>query len=415
MTASRAPAPSVDRLAPWAFAAFVEANTHDTAYRPPVVDGPVGPTIVRDGRELVNFASISFLDLERHIPVRRHFAEGALAHGLSTSGSRMTQGICRPHQVLEETIARHTGKERAISFATGLLANIGFVHAMSNSAHFDTGIEVRNHDTVFVVDRDVHWSIWKGLEGLGYGRKVHAFRHNDASDLARVLGRVRARKTVVIAESIYSADGTMGPIVEILDECDRHGAISMIDDANGFMVYGPENRPYARETAAIRERADFVMVSLSKAIGLEGGAIAGPAVAIDAFELLSGTSMFTAAIQPPTAYTAKRTIDVLAADPGIVDDYLAHAARLRRQMHEAGTPTTPTESYMLSVPIGNDAAALQMREWFIEDGYLVPVFSYPAVSRNQALLRLFPHAGHTEEQMDGFLRTLLTYRRRLGL
>ncbi|WP_369382711.1 aminotransferase class I/II-fold pyridoxal phosphate-dependent enzyme [Streptomyces sp. cg36] len=415
MTAPHTAAPSVDRLAPWAFAAFVEANTHDSAYRPPVVDGPVGPTILRNGRELVNFASISFLDLARHIPVQRHFAEGALAHGLSTSGSRMTQGICRPHQVLEETIARHTGKERAITFATGLLANIGFVHAMSSSAHFDAGIEVRNHDTVFVVDRDVHWSVWKGLEGLGYGRRVHAFRHNDASDLARVLGRAKAPKTVVIAESIYSADGTMGPIVEILDECDRHGAISMIDDANGFMVYGPENRPYAREAAAIRERADFVMVSLSKAIGLEGGAIAGPAAAIDAFELLSGTSMFTAAIQPPTAHTAHRTIEALADKPEIVDDYLAHAARLRRQIHESGTPTTPTDSYMLSVPIGNDAAALQMREWFIDDGYLVPVFSYPAVSRNQALLRLFPHAGHTEEQMDGFLRTLFTYRRRLGL
>ncbi|QHC32424.1 MULTISPECIES: aminotransferase class I/II-fold pyridoxal phosphate-dependent enzyme [unclassified Streptomyces] len=415
MTASHTPAPTADRLAPWAFAAFVEANTHDTAYRPPVVDGPVGPTIVRNGRELVNFASISFLDLERHIPVQRHFAQGALAHGLSTSGSRMTQGICRPHQELEETIARRTGKERAISFATGLLANIGFVHAMSSSAHFDAGIEVHNHDTVFVVDRDVHWSIWKGLEGLGYSRKAHAFRHNDVADLDRVLDRVRAPKTVVIAESIYSADGTMGPIVDILDACDRHGAISMIDDANGFMVYGPENRPYAAEAAAIRERADFVMVSLSKAIGLEGGAIAGPAAAIDAFELLSGTSMFTAAIQPPTAYAAKRTIDALADDPRIVDDYLAHAARLRRQMREAGTPTTPTESYMLSVPIGSDAAALQMREWFVADGYLVPVFSYPAVSRNQALLRLFPHAGHTEEQMEGFLDTLLTYRRRLGL
>lgn len=415
MTASHTAPPSVDRLAPWAFGAFVEANTHDTAYRPPVVDGSIGPTIIQGGRELVNFASISFLDLERHVPVQRHFAEGARTHGLSTSGSRMTQGICRPHHDLEETIARHTGKEQAISFATGLLANIGFVHAMSSSAHFDAGIEVRNHDTVFVVDRDVHWSIWKGLEGLGYGRSVHAFRHNDVSDLARILNRVRTRKTVVIAESIYSADGTMGPIVEILDECDRHGAISMIDDANGFMVYGPENRPYAHEAAAIRERADFVMVSLSKAIGLEGGAIAGPAVAIDAFELLSGTSMFTAAIQPPTAYAAKHTIDALAGNPRIVDDYLAHAARLRRQMHEADTPTTPTDSYMLSVPIGNDAAALQMREWFVEDGYLVPVFSYPAVSRNQALLRLFPHEGHTEEQMDGFLRTLLTYRRRLGV
>ncbi|MFD7509912.1 aminotransferase class I/II-fold pyridoxal phosphate-dependent enzyme [Streptomyces sp. NPDC059853] len=407
--------PPADRLAPWSFAEFVDASGHETVSRPPVIDGVVGPTIVRDGRELVNFASINFLDLDKRLSLTDAFTEAARTYGLTTGGSRMTQGICRPHQVLEESIARRTGKERAITFATGLLANVGFVHAMSHSARFDDALQVHNRDTVFVLDRDSHWSIWKAVEGLGYGRSVHAFRHNDVADLARVLGRVRSQKVVVIIESVYSADGSMAPVMDLLDACDRHGAISMVDDANGFMLYGPAHRPFAAEYAAIRERADFVMVSLSKAVGLEGGALAGPAHAIDAFEVLSGTSMFTAAIQPPTAHVAARTIEALADDPSIVDGYLARADRMRAAMHEMGMPTTPAASYMLSVPIGDDDAAMTMREWFIEDGYLVPVFCYPAVPRKQALLRLIPHAGHTEEQVDGFLRTLAAYRRRLGL
>ncbi|MGW8846983.1 aminotransferase class I/II-fold pyridoxal phosphate-dependent enzyme [Streptomyces xiamenensis] len=407
--------PPTDRLAPWSFAEFVDANGHEMVTRPPVIDGVVGPTIVRDGRELVNFASINFLDLGQRLSLTREFTDAAHTYGLTTGGSRMTQGVCRPHQVLEESIARQTGKERALTFATGLLANIGFVHAMSHSARFDDALQVHNRDTVFVLDRDSHWSLWKAVEGLEYGRSVHAFRHNDVADLARVLGRVRSRKVVVIIESVYSADGSMAPVTDLLDECDRHGAISMVDDANGFMLYGPSHRPFAAEYAAIRERADFVMVSLSKAVGLEGGALAGPAHAIDAFEVLSGTSMFTAAMQPPTAHVAGRTIEALANDPSIVDDYLARADRLRAGMHEMGMPTTPAASYMLSVPIGDDDAAMTMREWFVKDGYLVPVFCYPAVPRNQALLRLIPHAGHTEEQVDGFLHTLASYRRRLGL
>jgi 7-keto-8-aminopelargonate synthetase-like enzyme len=181
------------------------------------------------------------------------------------------------------------------------------------------------------------------------------------------------------------------------------------------MIYGPAHRPFAAEYAAIRERADFVMVSLAKAVGLEGGALAGPAHAIDAFELLSGTSMFTASMQPPTAHVAAVTIRALAEDPSIVDSYLAQVDRLRAAIHERGVPTSPVASHVLSVPVGDDEAALKMREWFADDGYLVPVFSYPAVPRNHALLRLIPHAGHTEEQIDGFLRTLVGYRERLGL
>ncbi|MEV1046284.1 pyridoxal phosphate-dependent aminotransferase family protein [Streptomyces sp. NPDC049916] len=403
-----------DRLAAWSFAHFTTTNDYEMVSRPPVVDGVVGPTIIRNGKELVNFASINFLDLGQRLSLTDEFAEAARTYGLTTGGSRMTQGVCRPHQALEESIARQTGKERAITFATGMLANVGFVHAMSHSARFDSTLQVHNRDTVFVLDRDSHWSIWKAVEGLGYGRSVHAFRHNDVADLARVLKKVRSEKIVVIIESVYSADGSMAPVGELLDECDRHGAISMVDDANGFMLYGPGHRPFAAEYAAIRERADFVMVSLSKAVGLEGGALAGPAHAIDAFEVLSGTSMFTAAIQPPTAHVAERTIEALASDPSIVDDYLTRADRLRDDMHRLGVPTTPVSSYVLSVPIGDDDAALTMREWFVEDGYLVPVFCYPAVPRGQALLRLIPHAGHTEEQIDGFLRTLTGYLRRLS-
>lgn len=400
----------------WAFDAFVKAGEESHVGTPSVVDGRVGALIEVDGRRLVNFASINFLALQERPDVLNHFAEGVGIYGLTTGGSRMTQGINRSHLELEAAVARQTGKQRGISFATGLLANIGFVHAMSQSADLGGGVVASNRDTVFVLDRDAHWSLWKAVEGLPFGRKVFAFRHNDPVDLDRVLGRVCPAKVVVMFESVYSADGSVAPMRQLFDVCVHHQAVTFVDDANGFMLYGPRSPgTLGDEYAAMHESADFVMVSLSKAVGLEGGVITGRVNAIAAFELLSGTSMFTAAIQPPTAHTATRIIDLLTEQPSIVESYLARSAELRRRLAEAGLPPTSTRSYITSVPINDDDVALAMREMFLSDGYLVPVFAYPAVARNRALLRLIVNAGHTDAHIEGFLDTLMGYRQQFGL
>src|SRR5262249_44242760 len=151
---------------------------------------------------------------------------------------------------------------------------------------------------------------------------LFSFRHNDVEDLRKVLSAVRGRKVVVGFETVYSADGSMAPVREILDVCEEFGAISYADDANGFMVYGNGEPRFADEYEALR-RVDFLMVSFSKSVGLEGGALMGPAGAIEAFEYMSGTSMFTAAIQPPTAAAIAHVLRGMIADRSVISDYLA--------------------------------------------------------------------------------------------
>lgn len=266
---------------------------------------------------------------------------------------------------------------------------------------------------MFVLDRDSHRSLWKAVEGLGYGKRVFAFRHNDPEDLRRVLSRVTAAKVVVVFESVYSADGGMAPAAEILDLCERRGAVSFVDDANGFMIYGPAHRPFAAEYRHIHRRADFVMVSFSKAVGLEGGAIAGPAAAVRSFEVLSGTSMFTAAMQPPTAAVAAEIVRRLDREPGIVDGYLEKVAKVRERLADIGCPPSPTGTYIVSVPVDDDVA-VELHRAFLDRGYLVPVFFYPAVRRNRSLIRLIIGDGHTEEQIDGFVSTLAAFKAEFG-
>jgi 8-amino-7-oxononanoate synthase len=390
----------------WGFTDFSRAAQQEgILYDVPVIHSATSATISCQKQTYVNFAAINFLGLQQDSQILTHFLQAAQQYGLVTGGSRITQGICRAHQDVEEELCRLTGKERAITFASGLLANQGFIHAMSSSYYLSHGCRIDNRDAIFVLDHDCHWSIWKALEAFPYGKQRFAFRHNDPAHLEEVLAPLTGNKVVVLFESLYSSDGSIAPIGKILDVCERYHALSYVDDANGFLIYGPAHRPFSAEFAHIK-RATFVMVSFAKAVGLEGGAIAGPLHPITAFELLSGTSIFTAAMQPPTASTAYLILQRLREQPELIDRYLERAMWFRQQLHEIGCVLNPTPSYITSISIGADEKVQHIRRAFREQGYIVPIFYYPAVKQNQAVIRLILHAFHTDDHVQGFLRVL---------
>jgi 8-amino-7-oxononanoate synthase len=177
------------------------------------------------------------------------------------------------------------------------------------------------------------------------------------------------------------------------------------------MIYGSHKRPFYKEYQAL-SRADFIMVSFSKAIGLEGGAISGPTEFVKSFEMLSGTSLFTATMQPPTAATALEIIHELENHPEIMDNYLQRCLQLRERLLNLGFHLNGDPSYITSILIGRDEVAEQVRRELLERGYCVPVFRYPAVKRGQALIRLMLNNRHTEEEINGFIEVLKKMRER---
>lgn len=300
-----------------------------------------------------------------------------------------------------------------MSFASGLLANIGFVHAMSHSIRIADGLSLDLSDTVFIVDRDSHWSIWKAVESLRGSQRLIPYKHNDMDSLESALRQAEGHRPVVIFESVYSADGSVAPVGATVDLAERYGALTFVDDANGFLIYGDPGRPFAAEFDALK-RVTFHMVSFSKAVGLEGGGLAGPQEFIEVFEWLSGTSSFTATMLPPAASAAITAIDLIQNDPSIVDGYLQLAANFRQQLIEHDYTVSETPSYITTVHIGADDTAEAVRRDFLAAGYLVPVFRYPAVPRGHAGLRLMLSADHTPEHLAVFVRTLDTLRARYG-
>ena len=392
----------------WGVSKFVQGTKDEGFYHQVLATTkPVGPTISYKHADFVNFASINILDMHQEKDVMDHFKQACDIYGLTTGGSRVTQGISEANLKMEQEVCRVTGRERAISFASGLLANIGFLHAMSCKFQFSSTCYIDNSDAIFVLDRDCHWSLWKGVSHLQFGRQLFYFQHNDAADLDRILAKLTKhhKKIVVVFESVYSADGSIAPMEPIFDACEKYSAVSYVDDANGFMIYGRDNRPFAKEFSQMK-RANFVMMSFSKAIGMEGGAVVGDNDVINSFEVLSGTSLFTAAIQPPTASTIQYIIQKLNAHPDIMDQYLKRSLDLRHQLETMALTLNEDPSYIISVMIGPDDKAVHVYDRFLAEKMIVPMFRYPAVKPGHALIRIMLNAHHTEAQIAHLVKVL---------
>ncbi len=377
----------------------------------PVMEGMSGSHIKRNGREMINLSGINFLGLQQEDQFLEYFCQNTRQYGLATGGSRLTQGVSRPHLLLEQKMNEIWQKDYTLTFGTGALANIGFINAMTSAFGFDASVTIDNQDVIFVLDRDCHWSLWNPLAHRKFGSQVFAFKHNDPSSLEQVLKKIKSSKIIVVFETVYSSDGSVAPVGELIDICERYGALSYVDDANGFMIYGTPNRPFYQEYQALR-RATFIMVSFSKAVGIEGGAISGPAEFVKSFEILSGTSLFTATMQPPTAATNLEIIQHLENNPQIMDNYLKRCSKLRETLINLGFHLNDVPSYITSIVIGEDEIAEQVRRDLLEMGYCIPVFRYPAVERGKALIRLMINNKHTESDIDGFVKALKKVRKR---
>ncbi|MDO4901688.1 pyridoxal phosphate-dependent aminotransferase family protein [Actinomyces sp.] len=379
----------------------------------PVLEGGSGARVCVDNREVLNFAGCSLLGMHLHPAVVDSFCRNARRYGLATGGSRLVQGKLRPIRDLEAQIALSTGKSAAITFASGALANIGFVHAMSGLFKMAEGVELDLSKTVFVLDRDCHWSLWKAVEKLRGSDRLYRFAHNDVGSLETVLKRIRGRRAVVMFESVYSVDGSIAPIRDIVGCANEYGALTYVDDANGYLVYDTPGRGFDDDFASLTD-VTFRMVSLSKSIGLEGGAIAGPEAFIDVIEWLSGTSAFTSSILPANAGAALTASDVISSDRRLMDKYLRRARDLRESLIERGYAAASSRSYIINIRIGSDDVAEDVRREFLGAGFLIPVFRYPASRRNDAGIRLVLSALHTDADIASFLHCLDDVRRRTG-
>ena len=355
-----------------------------------------GPVALVDGRELVAFSSNDYLGLAAHPDVIAAQQRGA-ALGAGATASHLVNGHFAIHQQLQDKIAEVTGREAALLFGSGYMANVGVINAL-----------VGRGDTV-VQDKLNHASLIDGgrLSGAQYLR----FIHNDLDALEVQLRRAREKGTgniLLAVDGVYSMDGDTAPLAQMAALCARYDAWLMVDEAHGFGAMGSDLFPHAGSVAAAgldQDSAPIVMGTLGKAAGNAGAFVAGSKALIDYLTQFARTYIYTTGMPPAIAAGCVRALELMQELP-LQQTLVARIAYFRQRAAVLGLPLEASASAIQPLVLGCEKTVLRVSEALQASGYLVGAIRPPTVPAGTARLRITLSALHSEEQIDGLLNAL---------
>jgi len=359
-----------------------------------------GTEVEYEGQRKIMCGSNNYLGLTTHPEVREAALEAIKRYGTSCTGSRFLNGTLDLHLELERELAEWVGKESALVFSTGMQVNLGTISAL-----------VCKGDTV-LLDKFDHASILDGAR-LGWG-KTRRFRHNDMEDLERVLKSIPENEgTLVVVDGLYSMEGDIANLPEIVPLCKQYGARLMVDDAHAIGVLGS-----GRGTAAhfnLTDGADLIMGTFSKSLASLGGFIAGDEDVIHYVKHFARSFIFSASISPPNAAAALAALRVMAREPERVARVNEIGDKMRDGFHALGFDTGTSNTPIIPILIGDDMRTLMAWKILFDNGVYVNSVLEPAVPPGRQLLRTSYIATHTDEQLDHVLNTFQQLAELMGL
>ena len=344
-----------------------------------VLESPQGARVTVDGREYVAFCSNDYLGLASHPAVIEAARAGAARHGVGAGASHLVLGHGAAHHELEEKLAAFVGQPRALLFSTGYQANIGVVTAL-----------LGREDAVFA-DRLNHASL--NDAALLSRATFRRYPHLDLAALERLLRASRARRRLVATDAVFSMDGDIAPVPELIDLCERHDAWLLLDDAHGFGVLGEGGRGTAAHFRARSPRV-ITMATLGKAAGVFGAFVAAEAEVIETLVQRARTYVYTTATPPLLSAALAASLELLRGEEwrrerlrALIDLLGARLEPGRRQLLPSRTPIQP-------LVIGESADAMALSERLAGAGLLVPAIRPPTVPTGTARLRISLSAAH---------------------
>lgn len=366
-----------------------------------LIESPTGSAVIIDGRPVILMASNDYLGLATHPTLKQAAISATEQFGVGAGASRLVSGTLPPHRELETALAAFKGTEAALVFSSGYLANIGLLPSLIGSGG------------LVLADRLCHASLIDGCRLSG--ADFHRYRHRDLDHLASLLSKQASRrKTLIVTDGVFSMDGDLALLPDLLDLADRYEAQVLVDDAHGTGVMGPEGRG-TLEHFGVESRLPFHMGTLSKALGTSGAYVAGPDTLIRYLVNRARSFIYTTAPPPATAAAARAAIAVLRAEP-------ERRARLWRNrehfcagLRALGFTTTDTQSPIIPVLLGDPQKAMTMAERLLQQGVYAPAIRPPTVPQETSRIRTTVTADHTVEQLDHVLAAFKTVGLELGL
>lgn len=370
-----------------------ELRAADLYRAPRVFEDRADRVVVKDERELLCFASNNYLGLTADEAVIQAASEATLRYGTGSGASRLVSGTMELHVRLEEELASFKETEAALLFGSGFAANLGTITALVGS------------EDVIYTDRLNHASIIDGSR-LSKAR-LEIYAHADAADLERRLARDSdrnpGRRRLIVTDGVFSMDGDLAPLPEILNLAEAYDAWVLIDDAHASGVIGTRGAGTADYYGVDSPRL-IRLGTLSKAFGGEGGFVAGPADLVDYLRHKARPFVFSTAPSPATTATALKALEIVRTEPQRRERLRANARRLREGLLSLGYTIPDGPTPILPVMVGEPGRAVALSKALEDRGVLAPAIRPPTVPEGTSRLRVTAMATHTNSDIDRAIR-----------
>ncbi len=370
--------------------AELERNGLDRRLR--MVSGPQGPTVLLDGRPVLLLCSNNYLGLADHPRVREAAAEAAMRWGVGAGASRLVSGTMTIHRRLEERLAAFERSEACLLFGSGYLANIGVIGALAGPG-----------DTVFS-DELNHASI---IDGCRLSRaEVVVYRHADPDHLAFSLRRHGGRGgRLIVTDSVFSMDGDLAPLKEIVELASAYGARTMVDEAHATGALGPDGRG-ALARAGLTDEVDVLVGTLGKALGSYGAYVCADSQMVRYLVNTARPLIFSTAPPPPALAAALAALELLQESPHRVERLRSNALLLRRELAAVGFSVAEEGMHIVPLIVGEERMTMRLCQEAIERGVFAQAIRPPTVAAGTSRMRLAVMASHTASELRTAARVL---------
>ncbi len=363
-----------------------------------LIEGPQGPQVLLDGKRVLLLCSNNYLGLADHPRVREAAAEAALRWGAGAGASRLVCGNMEPHRQLEVRLAAFKGYEAALLFGSGYLANTGAVAALAGAGE------------VVFSDQLNHASI---VDGCRLSRaETFVYRHGDLEHLAWGLEGAGGRGALIVTDGIFSMDGDVAPLPELLELARRHGCRLLVDEAHATGALGPGGRGSVA-AAGLSGEVDVVVGTLGKALGSYGAYVCAGAETVDLLVNTARPFIFSTAPPPPSVAAAAAALELVDEDR--VAALQANAARFRAALAAAGLDPGRSQTQIVPLEVGAAEPTMALCERILEHGVFAQGIRPPTVPAGSSRLRFTAMATHSAEDLDRAAQQVGAAARELGL
>lgn len=356
------------------------------------VEACEGAQVWINGRRLVNFASNDYLGLAAHPRVIEAVQTGAARWGVGATAAHLLGGHRAAHAQLEDDLARWTGRERALLFSTGYMANLGVVSALLGDG--DRCVQ----------DKLNHASLLDAAKLAGC--ELRRYRHADCASAERQLDGPETAAVLLSTDGVFSMDGDIAPLAELSGIAARNGATLMVDDAHGLGVLGATGAGSLEHAGLDQAAAPVLMATLGKALGCVGAFVAGPAALIEGLVQFARSHIYTTALPPALAEATRIAVEIARDDGQLRRRLYTLIDHFRSAAAANGLPLLPSMTPIQPLLVGDASIATQLSRQLEDAGYYVPAIRPPTVPAGAARLRITLSAAHTEADIEGLVATL---------